>query len=122
MQRVVASLLALVWVAGSLAAAADCAGWQPTAAARMACCLNASDRCPDQLSADACCARSEQAHLPTATVMFGTDSAPRVPLPVGLTSLSPLPLAYSDTSLVLAAPAPPRPPGSPPVPHGVLRI
>ena len=42
-------------------ASMTCAGWQATAAERMDCCESAHDGCADQLSADACCARTEQA-------------------------------------------------------------
>jgi hypothetical protein len=57
MRRVLAALLVFVFSAS--AASMTCAGWQETAAGRMACCRSAHDRCDDQLSADACCARTE---------------------------------------------------------------
>jgi hypothetical protein len=65
MRRVLAALVAVFIVANALTAVAACAGWEFSAAARMACCMRAHDGCPDQMSADACCARSEQAHQPT---------------------------------------------------------
>jgi mercuric ion transport protein len=46
-------------LSGSVASM-TCIGWQATAAARMDCCQAAHDGCADQLSADACCAQTEQ--------------------------------------------------------------
>ena len=58
MRRLVAAIVLLALSAS--AASMTCAGWQATAAARMDCCQSAHDGCADQLSADACCAQTEQ--------------------------------------------------------------
>lgn len=86
MQRVGAILLAALVVLNGLAATADCAGWQSSASERMACCLEAGDACPDQLSADECCARSEQTQQPTLTT--GSTVLP-APVAVGVTLTAP---------------------------------
>ena len=59
MRRLVVAMVVLTLSAS--AASMTCAGWQATAAARMDCCESAHDGCADQLSADACCAQTEQA-------------------------------------------------------------
>jgi hypothetical protein len=58
-RRLVAAMVVLALSAS--VASMTCAGWQATAAERMDCCESAHDGCADQLSADACCARTEQA-------------------------------------------------------------
>lgn len=70
------------------AASMTCSGWQSTAAARMDCCRSAQDGCADQLSADACCAQTEQGQrqLLVALATF----------PVSLVAVEPAPLALSE--------------------------
>ena len=58
MRRLVAAMVVLALSAS--VASMTCAGWQATAAGRMDCCESAHDGCADQLSADACCAQTEQ--------------------------------------------------------------
>jgi hypothetical protein len=77
-------LAAVVIVALSFSAASmTCAGWQVTAAARMACCLSAHDGCVDQVAADACCARTEESQQPLVFAM------PATPVPVVTVALAP---------------------------------
>jgi hypothetical protein len=59
MRRLVAAIVAFVLSASVVSM--PCRGWQSSAAARMDCCQSAHDGCADQLSADACCAQTEQA-------------------------------------------------------------
>ena len=121
MRRLVAAILAVFVFAGGLAAAADCAGWQPTPAERMACCLKAHDGCHDQRAADACCAGSEQAQQPI-TVIGTHDGGVRSAAAVVLPLPPAIHAAARDSSHVLTIERPQRPPGSPPVTRAILRI
>ncbi|MGH9311583.1 MAG: hypothetical protein ACRD1S_00150 [Vicinamibacterales bacterium] len=69
----VAALIMSASQIGSLAV--QCAGWQSSAQARMACCAAKHADCPVVASPDACCASAEQGQQPSG-------NAP-VPLPVG---------------------------------------
>ena len=62
-KRAATGVLTLLLV--SIAAPGTCFGWEPSAAARFACCQQAHHAdCSDQLSADACCAGQEQSRQP----------------------------------------------------------
>jgi hypothetical protein len=52
-------LLILLGVAPAVAFV-DCAGWQDSAADRMACCVRTHDDCVTQAAADDCCSATEQ--------------------------------------------------------------
>ena len=87
-QRLSAVLLALALAAGQ---AGVCAGWMPTADARMACC---SDRVLTQAEADRCCAASEQddsAPSPTNVAFFVTPAVALGPVPALLPEFEPHP-------------------------------
>ncbi len=57
-RRILALFVMLVLWAPSVSMV--CTGWEASAADRMDCCRAAHDGCADQMSADACCARTEQ--------------------------------------------------------------
>ena len=60
MQSRLLALLSAVLIAGlSVSSVMDCAGWQPSPQARMACCTGAEHECAPQ-DADDCCAQSQQ--------------------------------------------------------------
>jgi hypothetical protein len=122
MRRLVAAILAVFVFAGGLAAAAQCAGWQPTPAARMACCVRAHDTCPDQTAADACCARSEQGQQPITVAVSGDGRAVRSAGAAAVWVPSVLHAAVGDAARVEPIARLPRPPGSPPVTRAILRI
>lgn len=92
MRRRVATLLALAVLFNAVAVLALCEGWRASASERMACCQRAHDGCADQLAADDCCARSEQAQQPTLTTSLTA---------VGPQSVIALPTAWTET-VVLA--------------------
>jgi hypothetical protein len=103
-RRLSAALLTLALAAGQ---AGVCAGWMPTAEARMACCLNdgacpmhksgpeaESTRVLTQAEADRCCAAAEQddsAPLPSIAGFFTMLAAALSPVPVLLPTLEPHP-------------------------------
>jgi hypothetical protein len=60
MVRAVAAALVVLLIGSGVNAAVVCVGWQTTPSARAACCAAAQHACPDQMSADDCCARGEQ--------------------------------------------------------------
>jgi hypothetical protein len=89
-------LAALVLVALLLAsnfAAVDCAGWQPSARERMACCIKADHACPDQLAADQCCAAGELSQQLTVTSSIAT-------VPASAASVVTLRWFFNEASLV----------------------
>ena len=117
MRRVLAALLVFIFVAS--AASMTCIGWQDTAAGRMACCRAAHDRCDDQLSADACCARAEDARHQLLTAV------PFVPVSLAAAVVVPLENLQQLTRLASAAAfelAQSRYPQSPPFLSTVLQI
>jgi hypothetical protein len=122
MQRASAALVAVFIVANALATAVDCAGWKSSPAERMACCLEANHGCPDQMLADACCARSEQSQQPVTTVAGSNDlSTSAVPLtPVVL-----YPADYLRSMVAARSVGPSRhlhPPRSPVTRSPILRV
>src|SRR5690349_5020135 len=63
MRTRLAVIMTALWMVAQVTAAAQmCAGWQSSAAARMACCKAAAHSCPHrgQNAADQCCAKGEQ--------------------------------------------------------------
>lgn len=63
MRTRLAVIMTALWMVAQVTAAAQlCAGWQSSAAARMACCKAAAHSCPHrgQDAADQCCATGEQ--------------------------------------------------------------
>ena len=76
-RRVAAIVLTALLLAGNVAAI-DCAGWQPSPSDRMACCMKAKHGCPDQLSADQCCAAGELSQQSTVTSSTAAIPAPAV--------------------------------------------
>jgi hypothetical protein len=74
-RRIVALLLAvLAFTAGT---PVTCAGWQPKAAERMACCQRAAHgRCHDQKAADDCCAQQEQTQQPRIIAGAAAQAGP----------------------------------------------
>ncbi len=122
MQRVFAALVAVLIVANDLATAVDCAGWKSSPAERMACCLKANHGCPDQMLADACCARSEQNQQPVTTVAGSNDlSAPAGPP----ATVVPYPADYLPPIAAARSFGPSRhlqPPRSPVTRSPILRI
>ena len=95
MIRRLTALVVGMLLAGNVAAV-DCAGWQPSASARMACCVKAEHGCPDQLAADQCCAAGELAQQPTATSSIPSVAAPAVSVP----ALAPLFVATSIVPVI----------------------
>jgi hypothetical protein len=65
------SLFALLAVSPWLA----CAGWQGSASDRHACCAKLTDACPDQASADACCAQKESGNNPSQAARVQADGS-----------------------------------------------
>jgi len=66
MRRALAAALAAVFL-GTLGAPITCAGWENSAAGRMACCRHAHpETSSDQTVADACCAQHEQSRQPAS--------------------------------------------------------
>jgi hypothetical protein len=60
-----------------------CAGWEPAATDRMACCKRAAhEHCGDQQLADSCCAGQEQTHQPGATIASSVSAVPILALAV----------------------------------------
>jgi hypothetical protein len=122
MQRASAVLVAVLIVANALATAADCAGWKSSPAERMACCLKASHGCPDQMLADACCARSEQNQQPVTNVA-GSNNLSTSAVPLAAAALYP---ADYVRSIVAARSFGPslhlQPPRSPVIRSSILRI
>jgi hypothetical protein len=80
-RRLGALLLVAALLAGN-AASLDCAGWEPSAADRMECCLKADHGCPDQVAANQCCAAGELAKQSAPTPSIAAVSAPAVSLVV----------------------------------------
>jgi hypothetical protein len=63
MRTRLALIMTVLWVAIQMTTAAQtCAGWQSSAAARMACCKASAHACPHegQNAADRCCAQGEE--------------------------------------------------------------
>ena len=67
-------------LAGPLGSLATCAGWEMSAAARMACCRDRHDGCEGQLAADRCCGGGEQAQQPTSQVTAALVPVARIAL------------------------------------------
>ena len=123
MRRLVATSLLLLLLFGSLKGISNCAGWQGSAAARMACCLKAHDDCPpSQSAADACCARTEQATQGVRVVAANPDDGtPAMAATASLFGLIPADDDRHAHSMI--ATRSDRPPGSsPPARHSILRI
>jgi hypothetical protein len=122
MRRLVAGSLLLLLMFSGVKELSDCAGWQSSAAARMACCEKANDNCPrSQMAADACCARSEQAKQPSSVVAASTDAGVPVlyAVPMLFAAVTDGPLTPSSTFIDGTRS---DPPGSPPTTHSILRI
>ncbi len=116
-QRLAALALAFGLLAGNVAI---CAGWLPTAEARMACCADGGD-CPmhkgdshrsgsgrviTQLQADSCCASAEGQHSNQSNPSFVTAITAAV-LGVGVVLPANVPaLVLSDAWRTLAPPIP----------------
>ena len=124
LKRAIASVAALIITAGSWA---ECAGWQATPEARMACCVE-GDACPmhksegsdstasvSQAEADSCCAASTQDDsTPSSPNVVPTAPLAAVPNPILLVApptrasldfwraLSPLPGAQVPKHLLLS--------------------
>ena len=82
MRSRVAFLLVLMLLTSSFGALAACAGWEGSAADRMACCEHHQDGCDTQLAADRCCGGGEQAQQPSAQASLAAfDAAPIALLP-----------------------------------------
>ena len=105
-RRFASLALATLLLAGNVAAV-DCAGWQPSASDRMACCLKAEHGCPDQLAADQCCAASESLQQPTVTSVAAALPAPAVApaaLPPFVLAVSIVPIVRSLADLPQSPP------------------
>jgi hypothetical protein len=91
MRRRLAAIL-LVTLALGAGAPVTCTGWEPAAAARMACCKRAQHAtCHDQTAADDCCARHEQSR------QSGTAIASPVQMVPGHAVVLPAPAFDSTT-------------------------
>ena len=127
-QRILAVVLCLGLVAGN---AAVCAGWAPTAEARMACCTDGgtcpmhdgqkggsrasqSGRMLTQAEADSCCASSERDSSSPSTPSFAATISVAV-LGTGVVLAPTLPSLAVHDYWRIEAPIP-----SPPVPRHVL--
>lgn len=121
-RRTAAACLTVVLVLTALVRVVECAGWRSSAVARMACCENADHPCADQVSADACCARSEQGKQPPVVTGIA-DLVGRPTMVVAVASLLVVvpSMAFSQSRYSATA-GHRRPPGSPPVLPSVLRI
>ena len=78
---VIAALLGPQWV--------ECAGWQASAHARMACCAAANHTCAGQRASNECCAQTEQKQQnagSTAPIALVKPVAVPVPFAAGLTA------------------------------------
>ena len=109
-RRIAACLLAVVGV--SIATPVTCAGWQPRADERLACCQRAAhDHCKDQRAADDCCAGAEQQQQP-AQVM-ATSAMPSIlalafaPASFGSLAAAPTSARHSDPFFTLPPDSPP---------------
>jgi len=75
MRRLFAAIL-LATLALGAGAPVTCAGWEPAASDRMACCKRAQHAtCHDQTAADDCCARHEQSRQSGMTIDATLQSA-----------------------------------------------
>jgi hypothetical protein len=75
-----AALLVLIMTAAT-AAPVTCAGWEGTPASRRACCNRAHHAsCPDQASADNCCAGHEHGRVATMTPATAVAYGQAVPI------------------------------------------
>jgi hypothetical protein len=115
--RPVAALAAVLTLCiGNLAV---CAGWQATAEARMACCMNGascpmhrseshhsrSTRAVSQAQADNCCAAASNRHTPTAPIASYASSDVLALMPVAVTvSASPALLARQAWRVLVPLP------------------
>jgi hypothetical protein len=74
--RAFAALLLVVLTIG-VSVPLTCAGWEPAASDRMACCKRAAhEHSGDQQLADSCCAGQEQTHQPGATIASNVSVVP----------------------------------------------
>ena len=68
MRKAIAATL-LMMLTGSISAPVTCAGWEGSAANRLACCKRAQHvTCQEQATADDCCAGQEQSRQPAFTI------------------------------------------------------
>ena len=68
MRKAIAAAL-LMMLTGSISAPVTCAGWEGSAANRLACCKRAQHvACHEQATADDCCAGQEQSRQPAFTI------------------------------------------------------
>ena len=112
MRRALAAALLAILTLGS-APAVTCAGWESAPSDRMACCKRAGNHdCPDQRTADNCCAAHEQSRqlLPLLMVPIAAPPAPIVALTVPLMDAMALNRASAMLLDVLAAERLDRPP------------
>ena len=64
---------------GSISAPVTCAGWEGSAANRLACCKRAQHAaCHEQATADDCCAGQEQSRQPAFTIAPPSATPPQV--------------------------------------------
>ena len=112
MRRALAAALLAILTLGN-APAVTCAGWESAASDRMACCKRAGNHdCPDQRTADNCCAAHEQSRhvipLLFAPVAAPPQSIAVLPAPL----MDPIALNRASATLldVLAADRLDRPP------------
>lgn len=108
-------------LAGPAGVLTTCAGWEGSAAERMACCEKHDGHCGGQLAADRCCGGGEQAQQPTLQTTGAAAAGTFVSLlPVAWTAGS------SEPILVLASglrrPAETLPHAPPHLLHAVLLI
>jgi hypothetical protein len=101
MVRRLSAIVAIALMLASQVVALDCAGWQASPTDRMACCMKAGHRCPDQLAADQCCAAGElvqQAGVISPIAVWPAPVAALAPLPPVFVadSIAPAFRAFSD--------------------------
>jgi hypothetical protein len=112
MRRALAAALLAILTLGS-APAVTCAGWESAPSDRMACCKRAGNHdCPDQRTADNCCAAHEQSRqlLPLLMVPIAAPPAPIAALTAPLMDAMALNRASAMLLDVLAAERLDRPP------------
>jgi hypothetical protein len=91
----------MLLLTGSIAAPVTCAGWEPAARDRMACCKRAEHAsCHDQTAADNCCAQHEQSRQPGSSLTPSRHLTPAALVTVGIPDLDTADIADSSARIV----------------------